>query len=216
MNTASMPNAQNAAMTSTARASATKVISAIVARANASMATAIPKLASIARPVRNAVIVAAGPNAIPKPLPKIAPKITCAKTTVACPSPSASSTKIAPLAKSAKTKSASMRPFAYFDFDEATIRSDAKSTIEENAQCLKSRSDVSSLQVVGHCDERGTEEYNMALGKRRADAVKSVISRLGVKKVTSKSRGAMDPVVSGASSESEHQRNRRAEFIVNQ
>lgn len=105
---------------------------------------------------------------------------------------------------------------AYFDFDEATIRSDAKSTIEENAQCLKSRSDVSSLQVVGHCDERGTEEYNMALGKRRADAVKSVISRLGVKKVTSKSRGAMDPVVSGASSESEHQRNRRAEFIVNQ
>ena len=56
----------------------------------------------------------------------------------------------------------------------------------------------------------------MALGKRRADAVKSVISRLGVKKVTSKSRGAMDPVVSGASSESEHQRNRRAEFIVNQ
>lgn len=104
---------------------------------------------------------------------------------------------------------------AYFDFDEATIRSDAKATIEENADCLNSRKDVDSIQVVGHCDERGTEEYNMALGKRRADAVKNVISRLGVKKVSSKSRGAMDPVVNGASSESDHQRNRRAEFIIN-
>ena len=104
---------------------------------------------------------------------------------------------------------------AYFDFDEATIRSDAKSTIEENAQCLNSRSDVSSVQVVGHCDERGTEEYNMALGKRRADAVKKVLDRFGVKHVSAKSRGAMDPVVSGAFSESEHQRNRRAEFLVN-
>jgi peptidoglycan-associated lipoprotein len=104
---------------------------------------------------------------------------------------------------------------AYFDFDEATIRSDAKATIEENAECLKSRSDVSAVQVVGHCDERGTEEYNMALGKRRADATKNVLSRLGVKNASSKSRGAMDPVVNGASSESEHQRNRRAEFVIN-
>lgn len=104
---------------------------------------------------------------------------------------------------------------AYFDFDEATIRSDAKQTIEENASCLKSRSDVKSIQVVGHCDERGTEEYNMALGKRRADAVKGVLSNLGVKSVSSKSRGSLDPVVSGASSESEHQRNRRAEFLIN-
>ena len=104
---------------------------------------------------------------------------------------------------------------AYFDFDEATIRADAKSVIESNAECLNSRSDVSAVQVVGHCDERGTEEYNMALGKRRADAVKKVLDRLGVARVSAKSRGAMDPVVNGASSESEHQRNRRAEFIVN-
>ena len=104
---------------------------------------------------------------------------------------------------------------AYFDFDEATIRSDAKTTIEENANCLKSRSDVKSVQVVGHCDERGTEEYNMALGKRRADAVKNVLSRMGVKSISTKSRGNLDPVVSGASSESDHQRNRRAEFLIN-
>jgi peptidoglycan-associated lipoprotein len=104
---------------------------------------------------------------------------------------------------------------AYFDFDESAIRSDAKATIEENAECLKSRSDVQSVQIVGHCDERGTEEYNMALGKRRADAVKGVASKLGVKNISSKSRGSLDPVVSGASSESDHQRNRRAEFIVN-
>jgi peptidoglycan-associated lipoprotein len=104
---------------------------------------------------------------------------------------------------------------AYFDFDEATIRSDAKATIEENANCLKSRSDVKSVQVVGHCDERGTEEYNMALGKRRADAVKNVLSRMGVKSISTKSRGNLDPVVSGASSESDHQRNRRAEFLIN-
>ena len=104
---------------------------------------------------------------------------------------------------------------AYFDFDESAITSSAKSVLEENADCLKSRRDVSSVQVVGHCDERGTEEYNMALGKRRADAAKGVLSRLGVKNISSKSRGAMDPVVSGASSESEHQKNRRAETIIN-
>ena len=90
-----------------------------------------------------------------------------------------------------------------------------KATIEENANCLKSRSDVKSVQVVGHCDERGTEEYNMALGKRRADAVKNVLSRMGVKSISTKSRGNLDPVVSGASSESDHQRNRRAEFLIN-
>lgn len=104
---------------------------------------------------------------------------------------------------------------AYFDFDEATIRSDAKSTIEENANCIKSRSDVKNVQVVGHCDERGTEEYNMALGKRRADAAKNILSRMGVSGISAKSRGDTDPVVRGASSESEHQRNRRAEFVIN-
>lgn len=105
---------------------------------------------------------------------------------------------------------------AYFDFDEATIRSDAKTTIEENAKCINSRPNVNSLQIVGHCDERGTEEYNMALGKRRADATKKVITRLGVNNVSTKSRGSLDPVVSGATTESQHQQNRRAEFLINQ
>jgi peptidoglycan-associated lipoprotein len=104
---------------------------------------------------------------------------------------------------------------AYFDFDEAAIRSDAKSTLEENANCLKSRKDVRAVQVVGHCDERGTEEYNMALGKRRADAAKGVLTSRGLDNVSAKSRGDLDPVVPGASSESDHQRNRRAECVVN-
>lgn len=101
---------------------------------------------------------------------------------------------------------------AYFDFDESAIRSDAKSVINDNAKCLKERS-ISSVQVIGHCDERGDDDYNMGLGKRRADSVRSVLENAGIKAST-KSRGAQEPVVPNARSESDHQRNRRAEFVI--
>ncbi len=104
---------------------------------------------------------------------------------------------------------------AYFDFDESAIRYDAKEAIEANATCMKSREDVKGVQVVGHCDQRGTEAYNMALGTRRANAVKKMLRKLGISKISTKSRGALDPAVPNATTEAEYQKNRRAVFNLN-
>lgn len=68
----------------------------------------------------------------------------------------------------------------YFDYDRFTIRKDAIPVLKENAQTLVA--DLSDKQIVieGHCDERGTESYNMVLGERRASAVKEFLIDLGV------------------------------------
>jgi peptidoglycan-associated lipoprotein len=68
--------------------------------------------------------------------------------------------------------------------------------------------------IEGHCDERGTAEFNIQLGKRRANGAKKYISNLGVDKsrICTVSKGKEEPVVSNASSESGHQKNRRAVF----
>ena len=69
--------------------------------------------------------------------------------------------------------------------------------------------------MTGHCDERGTEEYNLALGNRRAKAAEGVLQKAGVGRNATKtaSRGLYEPVAPNARSESDHQRNRRVEFV---
>ena len=107
----------------------------------------------------------------------------------------------------------------YFDFDEHAIRGDAKGPLKENAECFKNR-DVEqggvNVTLTGHCDDRGTEEYNMVLGEKRAKAARKAIERLGVSKgkMTEESKGEYDLAVPNASSESQHQQNRRVEFKV--
>jgi peptidoglycan-associated lipoprotein len=66
----------------------------------------------------------------------------------------------------------------YFDFDQATVREDARSQLEQTAECL--RSEGRRAAVVGHTDPRGPEEYNIALSDRRARAVADFLARLGV------------------------------------
>lgn len=101
----------------------------------------------------------------------------------------------------------------YFDFNRAAIRSDAKDSLKSNAECANKRTDK-KLLIEGHCDERGTAEFNIQLGKRRANGAKKYISNLGVDKsrICTVSKGKEEPVVSNASSESGHQKNRRAVF----
>jgi peptidoglycan-associated lipoprotein len=107
----------------------------------------------------------------------------------------------------------------HFDLDESKIRADAKQPLQDNADCYNDRTgkqgDI-SLKVVGHCDERNTEEYNMVLGEKRAKAAVKALKGLGVpeKKMTAQSRGELEPLVRNASSESDHQKNRRVEFQV--
>jgi len=67
----------------------------------------------------------------------------------------------------------------YFDYDRSDIRDDMKPVLAENAKWLKTNTAL-KVQIEGHCDERGTNEYNLALGERRASAIKRYLSALGV------------------------------------
>lgn len=104
----------------------------------------------------------------------------------------------------------------YFDYDSYTIRSDARESLKANAQWLKQSPKV-RIQVEGHCDERGSTEYNLALGERRANAVKSYLSQMGVggNRVSIISYGEERPA-NPASNESAWAENRRAEFVITQ
>ncbi|WP_428268460.1 OmpA family protein [Haliangium sp.] len=68
----------------------------------------------------------------------------------------------------------------YFDFDQATIRTDARDQLASNAECLGQAQADSGVYVTGHTDEQGTEEYNIALSERRARAVAEYLERLGI------------------------------------
>jgi peptidoglycan-associated lipoprotein len=66
----------------------------------------------------------------------------------------------------------------YFDFDSYDLTSEARSTLEANAECLQQKK--VAVTLAGHCDERGTEEYNLALGEKRANAARKYLATLGV------------------------------------
>ena len=68
---------------------------------------------------------------------------------------------------------------AFFDYDRADLREDARAALAADAQFLKKYGSAKIL-VEGHCDERGTEEYNLALGDRRANAAREYLASLGV------------------------------------
>ena len=102
----------------------------------------------------------------------------------------------------------------HFAFDSYTLSSEAKAILEQKASWLNERSDV-AVQIEGHCDERGTTAYNLALGERRANSVKQYLTTLGVKtpKLSTISYGEELPVVSGHS-EDAWSKNRRAHFAI--
>ena len=100
----------------------------------------------------------------------------------------------------------------YFDFDSAAIRPEFQSAIEMHARYL--RADKSrKVMLEGHTDERGGREYNLALGQKRAEAVRKVLSLLGVpeNQMEAVSFGKEKPAVSGSTEEA-MQKNRRVEM----
>ena len=101
----------------------------------------------------------------------------------------------------------------YFDFDRYDIRQDARPVLRTNADAL---GDVPGVVTVeGHCDERGSAEYNLALGERRASAAKQYLVDLGVpsSKLRTVSFGEDRPAVQGHD-ESAWRYNRRGEFVI--
>lgn len=100
-----------------------------------------------------------------------------------------------------------------FEFNEDGLTSQAQDTLSANAKCLKEKK-AASLVIEGHCDERGTDAYNMELGNRRAKRVKEFLSQLMPKlKAKIVSYGKSKPVCS-EESEGCFSQNRRAEFVV--
>jgi peptidoglycan-associated lipoprotein len=99
-----------------------------------------------------------------------------------------------------------------FDFDKFNIRDDMRSVIAANAEWLKSHPDV-KVSIEGHCDERGTNEYNLALGERRAKTTQQVLASLGVDKsrMSTISYGEERPLCTDKSEDC-YSRNRRAQF----
>ena len=102
----------------------------------------------------------------------------------------------------------------FFDLDEATIREDARGPLQKNAEWMK-RWTSTRIMIEGHADERGSAEYNLALGDRRANAVKSYLVSLGVSedRVTVTSKGKESPFCT-ESGESCWQQNRRGHFVI--
>ena len=99
----------------------------------------------------------------------------------------------------------------HFDFNDSTLTADGRKTLDKNADCLKSKK--SGIVLAGHCDERGTEEYNLHLGERRANSVKKYLSALGIdpKNLKTVSYGKERPSNAGHD-EAAWAENRRVEF----
>ena len=104
----------------------------------------------------------------------------------------------------------------YFPFDSSRLTGDARRILQENADCIQDRN--ITVQIEGHCDERGTTEYNLGLGQRRANAVRDYLTSLGVPRnqISTTSYGDQRLVQSCGydGPESCHQQNRRAVFNV--
>lgn len=102
----------------------------------------------------------------------------------------------------------------FFDFDKSDIRSDAKASLDKNIAWLKTNAAV-RIVVEGHCDERGTIEYNLALGNRRAKAGRDYLVAAGIdaKRISTISYGKERPFCPGHD-EKAWQCNRRDHFVV--
>jgi peptidoglycan-associated lipoprotein len=102
----------------------------------------------------------------------------------------------------------------YFDYDKYNIRDDARDALQGDARALAERSGI-KLTLEGHCDERGSEKYNLALGDRRANAAKEFLVGQGISsdRVDTISYGKERPVCTEHNEEC-WQKNRRAHFVL--
>jgi peptidoglycan-associated lipoprotein len=141
-------------------------------------------------------------DASPEPMAKEEPKAEPA------PAP-------APAPVAYKAPGVVMQEDIYFDFDKATLTPSAQDNLLRKAEWLRENSDV-TVTIEGHCDARGTNEYNLALGDRRAESAKAFLVDLGIaaSRVTTISYGEERPVCTQQDEEC-WAKNRRDNFVVN-
>jgi peptidoglycan-associated lipoprotein len=132
-------------------------------------------------------------------------------TTAATPSATAPS---GPTAGSQEDLVANVGDRVFFDFDKYNLKPDARAVLEKQAAWMKQFASV-TVSIEGHCDERGTREYNLALGERRANSVKDFLVALGISpsRVKTISYGKERPVALG-SDEQAWTQNRRGVTVV--
>ena len=116
--------------------------------------------------------------------------------------------------QSTKTPPSSPLGDIYFDFDRSDLRADARDALRKNADWLKNNPSV-RVEIEGHCDDRGTNEYNLALGAKRAQAARDYLATLGIvgDRMSTISYGEEIPVCRDAG-ESCWRQNRRARFVI--
>ena len=105
----------------------------------------------------------------------------------------------------------------YFDYNKSAIRSDAGQVLRDNASTISKYTKLGTVTLQGHCDERGSEEYNIALGEQRALSVRNYLRDLGVntRRLETVSFGELRPAVMGHD-ESAWRWNRRVDFATRQ
>jgi peptidoglycan-associated lipoprotein len=120
----------------------------------------------------------------------------------------------APLVSAAPAEAVEQLSDVYFDFDRYAVREDALRTLDKNAVLLASDKNI-RVVIEGHCDERGTEEYNIALGEKRAEAVRKFLAIRGVdaSRIKVVSYGNERPFCVNHDEEC-WQSNRRAHFVA--
>jgi len=164
------------------------------------------------------------PAAAPPPRPAPAPAALSTpppappRATAPAPArPSASPTAEELFARESLAQLNSEHPLgdAFFDYDSSVLRDDARTALQTDAAWLKKWS-TTAIRIDGHCDERGTAEYNLALGQRRAKAVETYLVSLGVDhaRILINSLGKESPFCTSADNESCWSQNRRGHFAI--
>ena len=126
----------------------------------------------------------------------------------------ASSLKQLQEGKSPVTPASSPMKDVYFDFDRYDLSADARTILRSNAEWLKNNSGA-RVEIEGHCDDRGTNEYNLALGAKRAQSAREYLATLGVagERLSTISYGEEIPVCN-EQTEGCWRQNRRARFVI--
>ena len=166
-----------------------------------------------------ALVVACSPKPAPEPPPP-PPAASPTPTVVTLEPTPAPTPKPTPVSAEEDIKkmtldkvSSYLKP-AFFDYDKADLRGDARDVLAANAAWLKSHPTI-AFTIEGHCDERGTAQYNLALGDRRANSAKEYLVSLGIDagRVKTVSYGKERPFATGHDEDS-WAKNRRAHFVV--
>lgn len=171
------------------------VLTALVTLAGCSSTTAKPEVSSTA---------------------SVSPAAESKKQPTSAPRDSGTTSSLDALQRGESTATPASSPLkdVYFDFDSYALRADARETLKANWAWLKANP-AAQIQIEGHCDERGTTEYNLVLGSKRAQSVKDYLATLGTAadRLSTISYGEEVPVCR-EQNEGCWQKNRRARFII--